>query len=71
MERGKVKWFNDTKGFGFIEHPDGSDVFVHYSSIRQNGYKSLRPGEEVEYKYEKGPKGLHAVEVLRITKGNA
>lgn len=71
MEKGRVKWFNDTKGFGFIEHPDGSDVFVHYSSIVQEGYRSLRPGDVVQYSFEKGPKGLHALEVVRIAAGDA
>lgn len=63
--RGVVKWFNDAKGFGFIEHPSGRDVFVHYSVIDQKGYKSLKDGEEVEYEIREGGKGLHASKVVR------
>jgi CspA family cold shock protein len=57
---GKVKWFNDAKGYGFITHHDGRDVFVHYSSIEGDGFRSLNQGQEVEYEAEEGPKGLHA-----------
>ena len=63
MLQGRVKWFNDSKGFGFIEHPDGRDVFVHYSSIRQTGYRSLREGDLVQYDFAQGPKGLHAASI--------
>ena len=62
---GKVKWFNNAKGFGFIEHDDGSDVFVHYSVIEIDGFKTLKDGEEVVYEMKEGPKGLHAVKVSR------
>lgn len=62
---GKVKWFNDAKGYGFITHEDGRDVFVHYSSIEGEGFKTLNQGEEVEYEAEDGPKGLHASLVLK------
>jgi len=64
--RGVVKWFNNAKGFGFIEHTSGKDVFVHYSVISQEGYKSLKDGEEVEYEVKEGPKGFHATRVQRV-----
>jgi CspA family cold shock protein len=60
MSVGKVKWFNDAKGYGFITHEDGRDVFVHYSSIEGDGFRSLDPGQAVEYEFTEGPKGLHA-----------
>ena len=63
--KGVVKWFNDAKGFGFIEHPSGKDVFVHYSVIEADGFKTLKDGEEVDYEIKEGPKGLHAVRVQR------
>lgn len=65
MLRGAVKWFNDAKGFGFIEHGDGQDVFVHYSVIEWDGFKTLKDGEEVEYELKEGQKGLHAAMVRR------
>lgn len=64
--KGVVKWFNDAKGFGFIEHTSGKDVFVHYSVISTEGFKTLKDGEEVEYEFKEGPKGLHAVKVQRV-----
>ncbi len=66
MPKGKVKWFNNTKGYGFIEREDGPDVFVHYSSIKTEGYKSLDKGEEVEFEIIDGPKGPHADNVLKV-----
>jgi CspA family cold shock protein len=63
--KGIVKWFNDAKGFGFIEHDKG-DVFVHFSSIETSGFKTLKNGEEVLYELEDGDKGLHAKQVQRI-----
>ena len=65
-EKGVVKWFNDDKGFGFIEHSTGRDVFVHYSVIDSSGFKTLKDGEVVEYEIKEGPKGLHAVKVQRV-----
>jgi cold shock protein len=66
MALGKVKWFNDSKGFGFIEQPDGEDVFVHFSVIEGEGFKSLDEGQEVEYEVMQGPKGLQATKVLKL-----
>jgi len=63
--KGRVKWFNDAKGFGFIEHTNGQDVFVHYSAIESEGFKTLKDGEEVDYQVEEGEKGLHAIRVER------
>ncbi|MCI0531810.1 MAG: cold-shock protein [candidate division Zixibacteria bacterium] len=67
MPQGKVKWFNQTKGFGFIE-PDegGQDVFVHYSAIEEEGYKTLREGARVSYEVSSGPKGPQASKVVSI-----
>ena len=66
--KGVVKWFNDAKGFGFIEHTSGKDVFVHYSVIESEGFKTLKDGEEVQYEFKEGPKGLQAVRVQRTAK---
>jgi CspA family cold shock protein len=60
---GTVKWFNETKGYGFIEQSDGADVFVHYSAIRMEGYRTLREGQRVEFVALDTPKGLQASEV--------
>jgi len=66
MQQGRVKWFNDAKGYGFIEQPDGgADVFVHYSTIEMDGYKTLAEGMEVEYEVTQGDKGLQATRVTR------
>jgi len=66
MARGKVKWFNEQKGFGFIEQEGGTDVFVHYSSITGNGFKTLAEGDEVEFEVTQGPKGPKAENVRRV-----
>jgi cold shock protein len=67
MAMGKVKWFNDQKGFGFIVgEADGRDVFVHHSVIDGQGFKTLEDGEAVEYEFEEGPKGLKATHVRRM-----
>jgi CspA family cold shock protein len=62
---GKVKWFNDAKGYGFIERPDGDDVFVHYSAIQGTGFRSLSEGQEVEFEVVDGPKGKQAANVTK------
>ena len=62
-ERGKVKWFNNAKGYGFIQRHTGEDVFVHYSSIQMNGYRTLEEGLEVDFELKQGPKGLQAENV--------
>lgn len=64
--KGKVKWFNESKGFGFIEQDDGNDVFVHYSAIEGAGFRTLAEGEEVEFEVVDGPKGLQASKVNKI-----
>jgi len=66
MARGKVKWFNNHKGYGFIATDSGSDVFVHHSAIQGEGYKSLDEGQEVEFEIEKGPKGDQAKNVVKL-----
>ena len=62
-EKGTVKWFNASKGFGFIQRDSGEDVFVHYSAIQMSGYRSLEEGARVEFSVRKGPKGLQAEDV--------
>jgi len=61
---GTVKWFNGSKGYGFLSQPEGADVFVHYSAIQSDGYRSLQEGQKVEFSIEKGPKGLQAANVI-------
>lgn len=63
---GTVKWFNGDKGFGFIEREGGKDVFVHFSAIQGDGYRSLQEGQKVEFSIEQGPKGLQAASVILI-----
>lgn len=64
---GKVKWFNQEKGFGFIERDDGSDdVFVHFSAIQEDGFKSLAEGQEVEFEIVEGPRGPQAANVVKL-----
>lgn len=68
MERvlGTVKWFNDGKGYGFIEREGGEDVFVHFTAIQGDGFRSLIEGQQVEFSIEEGPKGLQAVNVASV-----
>jgi CspA family cold shock protein len=64
--KGTVKWFNGTKGYGFIARENGPDVFVHYSAIRGNGFRSLEEGQNVEFTVEQGPKGAQASDVIPL-----
>ncbi len=64
--QGTVKWFNGTKGFGFIEREGGEDVFVHYSAITGGGFRNLEEGDRVEFEITKGPKGLQASAVVKL-----
>ncbi|HGY55779.1 MAG TPA: cold-shock protein [Caldithrix abyssi] len=66
MEKGTVKWFNSSKGYGFITREEGEDVFVHYNSIVGDGYRSLDEGDQVEFEVGQGPKGLQANNVSKI-----
>lgn len=65
MEQGKVKWFNAEKGFGFIEREEGDDVFVHFSAIQGEGFKTLEEGQEVTFEIEQGERGLQASNVVK------
>ncbi len=72
MSRGKVKWFNEKKGFGFIiEEGGGADIFVHYTAIASDGFKTLTEGEEVEFALTQGPKGPQATNVVRVKRQEA
>lgn len=65
-ETGKVKWFNNTKGYGFIERQQGGDIFVHHTAIQSTGFRSLEEGEAVEFDVIEGPKGLQAANVTKV-----
>jgi len=65
-EKGKVKWFNNAKGYGFIERENGEDVFVHYTAIVGEGYRTLEEGQQVEFEVVKGKKGLQAINVVKL-----
>ncbi|CAM3528857.1 cold-shock protein [Parendozoicomonas haliclonae] len=74
MPTGKVKWFNNAKGYGFIlpgEEGNGEDLFVHYSSITMDGYKTLKAGQQVTYEIIQGPKGLHAINITILPEDGA
>jgi cold shock protein len=66
MAQGQVKWFNDANGYGFITQEGGEDVFVHYSAIQAQGFKSLAEGDRVEFEVTRGPKGLQAANVRKV-----
>lgn len=63
---GTVKWFSDPKGYGFIQYEEGPDVFVHYSAIQMEGYRTLKEGQQVEFSIEDGPKGPQAANVIKL-----
>src|SRR5260370_41174392 len=71
MAQGNVKWFNDAKGYGFISQEDGEDVFVHFSAIQAQGFKSLAEGDRVEFEVTQGPKGLQAANVRKAARATA
>lgn len=65
-DKGRVKWFSDQRGFGFIEQPNGADLFVHHTAIQGEGFKTLSEGQEVEFDIVEGPKGLQAANVIKL-----
>ena len=65
--KGTVKWFNDSKGYGFIERPDGEDIFVHYTAVQGTGFRSLSEGQKVEFEVIDGPKGKQAANVVKLS----
>ncbi len=68
MAQGTVKWFNDAKGFGFVQQDNGPDVFVHHTAITMDGFRSLQEGDRVEFEIKEGPKGLQAANVRKVQK---
>lgn len=66
MMKGTVKWFSDRKGYGFITDESGTEIFVHYSAVSGEGYKSLKPGDQVEFEVEEGAKGKKALNVIKL-----
>jgi CspA family cold shock protein len=66
MPKGTVKWFNESRGYGFISHEDGREIFVHYSSIEDEGFKTLHEGDSVEFELEDSPRGPRAIHVRRV-----
>lgn len=70
LHKGKVKWFNESKGYGFIEQDGGNDVFVHYSAIQATGFKNLTEGDSVEFELIQGPKGPQASNVIKVDQQN-
>jgi cold shock protein len=68
MAQGTVKWFNDAKGFGFVQQDDGPDVFVHHTAIVADGFRSLAEGDRVQFDVKEGPKGLQAANVVKVDK---
>lgn len=66
MAKGRVKWFNETRGYGFITNPDGEELYVHFTDIQGKGYKTLAEGEEVEYEVKASEKGKQATNVMKL-----
>ncbi len=66
MQQGKVKWFNENKGYGFIEYEEGPDIFVHYTAIEGDGFRTLSEGQDVEFEIKEGDKGLQAFRVMKL-----